>query len=250
MEALATREIAGAATPESAWRPFLEGLNVPDVTLPVTSRLVALAPHPDDETLACGGLIHSHVSAGGACLVVAATDGEASHGAGAIEQMQALAARRRREQLASAAALGLAQADVLRLGLPDGALGGHIPELERRLDAVLRPRDVLLTTWMLDGHPDHEACGSAAASVAMRRMTPLLQAPVWAWHWAAVADRRLPWARLRRLRLTPEVSAAKLRALACHDSQLQPRGEHIGPVLELPILERAARPCEYYFAQD
>ena len=64
-----------------------------------------------------------------------------------------------------------------------------------------------------------------------------------------MADRRLPRARLRRLRLTPQASAAKLRALACHDSQLQPRSEDAGPVLELPILERAARASEYYFAQ-
>ena len=41
----------------------------------------------------------------------------------------------------------------MRLGLPDGWLMTLRPVLEDRLLSILRPDDVVFTTWRLDGHP-------------------------------------------------------------------------------------------------
>ncbi|HEX2943304.1 MAG TPA: PIG-L family deacetylase, partial [Rhodopila sp.] len=44
-----------------------------------TGTCLILAPHPDDESLGCGGLIATAVAAGRAPLVVILTDGAGSH---------------------------------------------------------------------------------------------------------------------------------------------------------------------------
>jgi LmbE family N-acetylglucosaminyl deacetylase len=41
-----------------------------------SSRLLIVAPHPDDESLACGVLLQNAVEAGAAILVIYVTDGE------------------------------------------------------------------------------------------------------------------------------------------------------------------------------
>ena len=41
--------------------------------------LVVLSPHPDDETLGCGALLHDASSQGVSCHVVCVTDGSRSH---------------------------------------------------------------------------------------------------------------------------------------------------------------------------
>src|SRR6185295_14999243 len=38
-------------------------------------RLLVLAPHPDDEVIACGGLVAQHIREGRSVRVVVATDG-------------------------------------------------------------------------------------------------------------------------------------------------------------------------------
>ena len=75
--------IAGGGTPEKVWLAWPGLAQFKNATLPALcaarSRLVVLAPHPDDEILACGGLIALHLDAGGELLIVSASDGEASH---------------------------------------------------------------------------------------------------------------------------------------------------------------------------
>ena len=75
--------IQGQSTSETQWQPWLQQhLSRPKPFaqwLPDTARLVVLAPHPDDEVLACGALLALHTAPGGASLIVAITDGEASH---------------------------------------------------------------------------------------------------------------------------------------------------------------------------
>ena len=75
--------IQGQSTSETQWQPWLQqhlGRPKPFAQwLPDTARLAMLAPHPDDEVLACGALLALHTAPGGASLILAITDGEASH---------------------------------------------------------------------------------------------------------------------------------------------------------------------------
>ena len=244
------RAIRGEGTAESHWLgwPGLRALPRRQLRewLPAGVRLVVIAPHPDDEILGGGGLLAEHVAQGGAAAVVAVTDGEASHGGGGAH-VGRLAARRRRESASGLARLGVAGVAVHRLGLPDGGVAQHVDGLARVLAALLRPSDVALSTWRLDGHPDHEASGAAAAQACAAAACRLLEAPVWMWHWAAPGDARVPWEHLCGFSVPMHVRAAKEWAIAAHATQLEARGQALGPVLGRSVLARAVRDTEYFF---
>lgn len=211
-------------------------------------RLVVVAPHPDDEILACGALLHTQVMHGHACLVVAVTDGEASHAEAAGHDADALARQRRSESAEGLQRLGVPGQAVVRLGLHDGGLQHCADELQAQLAALIRPSDVVLTTWRLDGHPDHEACGRACAAACQVNGATLLEAPVWMWHWAEPWDPQVDWTRLTGIAMDADTLARKLHALAAHRSQLMPRSPTLPPVLDATLIERAGWDTEYFFA--
>lgn len=240
-------EIEGAGTPETAWRPYLEGLQLPALARdPAPERVVVVAPHPDDEVLGVGGLLALLAAAGTRIQLLAVTDGEASHPGGSLPP-HVLARLRIAETDAALAALGLPD-PVRRLGLPDGGGAG----LEQPvLDALRLPASTwLLAPWAGDGHPDHEAVGRACARAVVRDGARLLAYPIWAWHWAVPGDPRLPWARARRVALPAGVRAAKASAVDAFDTQIRPTGPLAGdaPVLPPHVLARFDRGWEMVFA--
>ncbi len=231
---------AQAATGEAAWQRFIDRLPMLRVT---GSRALVVAPHPDDETLACGGLMAELAARGVDVQVVAITDGEASHpGHGG------LGALRRAEQDRALGALGVAVAPI-RLGLPDGHVADHTVALTDRLTDWLTGSaggaDLVVAPWRADGHTDHDASGAAAAEAAERTGTRLLAYPVWAWQWARPGD--LASLAPARHGLSEGGLARKLAALGCYHSQTS---DMLGRVLlPEPVLARFRRPCEV-FADD
>lgn len=246
-----SRLIQDTSTLEPTWREWLAALAPPtralDAWLGRDDRLVIIAPHPDDEVLACGGLLFDHHARGGRSLIVAVTDGEASHAPSAQWDAVALAHRRNVERLAGLRALGLDAPDVVRLGLPDGRAADPRTRLTERLLALMAPTDVVVATWRLDGHPDHDAAGSAAAQASAVHGCRLIEAPVWMWHWAEPDDPRIPWHRLHALELGVPAVAHKRAALSAHVTQLTARDAGRGPVLDGAIIARALRGAEYFF---
>jgi LmbE family N-acetylglucosaminyl deacetylase len=242
------RAIRGDGTPAGVWSAWLNDLAPlslePLLQRNSASRLVVVAPHPDDEILACAGLLMTHGRDMSDSLVIAVTDGEASHPA-IIDPVQ-LAEVRRQESQAGLHQLGAGAAETIRLQLPDGGVGARVRELTGLLTRELRTGDVVVTTWRWDGHPDHEATGLAAARACASAGCMLLESPVWMWHWASPGDARVPWHRLRRLALGRDEVAAKLAALAEHQSQLTRRSDALDAVLGPDIRARAAWPCEYF----
>lgn len=240
-------------TPEWAWRPWLatlsEALLKREVLTLPAARLVVVSPHPDDEVLGCGGLLALHAATGQDCLVVAVTDGEASHRPLPVPGSVALAALRRAESTAGLQHLIAGAADVLRLGMPDSDVARHEQYLVQRLAHTLRHGDTVAVPWRLDGHPDHEACGRAAAKACARAGCRLLEMPIWMWHWSTPGDTRVPWHRLVALPLPTAVQAKKVLALRAHASQVLSRGAGVPPVLDDAMLARSQRPHEYYFAR-
>lgn len=239
-------------TPESQWAGCRRLAAVPPIEIhdliPTEVRVVVVAPHPDDEVLAAGGMLALAAEIGRDIALVAVTDGSASHPDSRLWSRERLAAERPRETHAALATLGVHPQTHVRLSLPDGGLAGQEAALAQRLQAVLRPRDVVFTTWQLDGHPDHEATGRATASAARQAGARCLQAPVWAWHWARPGDERLPWHRARRLRLPASVVCRKKAAVCAFISQLAPDpSTGAGPVLRTTTVDRAARSFEVFF---
>ena len=115
-----------------------------------------------------------------------------------------------------------------------------------RLAELIGRDDVLLAPWAGDGHPDHEACGRAARSVA----ETVLEYPVWAWHWAVPDDTRVPWERARRVDLDADAQDRKAAAVRCFGSQVDPIGPDPadGPVLPPRVLAHFRRSHEVVLA--
>ena len=248
------RLIQGDGTPDSAWQAWLASgqiaLGSMASFLNPNVRLVVIAPHPDDEVLACGGLMAMHLAQAGDICVIAVTDGEASHVASPLRHGHSLAATRCAERLAGLHQLGLKDSAVTRLALPDGLVAQHTLRLSSQLQRLLRPADVVVTTWRLDGHPDHDATGLAASWACCAVGCCLIEAPVWMWHWATPAHLLVPWQRLQRFELTLQACDRKQAALSQHVSQLDESRQANGAVLGKAIVQRAQRPVEYFFTSE
>jgi LmbE family N-acetylglucosaminyl deacetylase len=253
MGALERPVIEGPGTSEVDWQSW-PGLHA---TLSVSAgqlvpphrRAVVVAPHPDDEVLAVGGLLAQLARASCELLLVAVTDGTASHAGSREWPASRLACERPRESREAWRRLGLENPAALRLGLPDGRVAQSQARLVDALQAVLRPMDVVFTTWRRDGHPDHEATGRACVIAAERACAHCIEVPVWAWHWARPGDARVPWHRACRLRLDDETVRRKRDALAAFTSQLTADlSTGAVPILPSTTVERARRPFEIVFA--
>lgn len=225
---------------EVEWKHALSGLPVwgaPSVPLLVVS------PHPDDETLGCGGLIAAERRRGAQVLVAAVTDGE--HAYPGEEGGPALAATRRLEQQQALARLGVAPESILRFGLTDSDVAAKEPELVERLIEHLTPDSCLVAPWEGDFHPDHQACGRAAAEAAGRTGARLISYFFWTWHRGT--PQTIAGLPLASFPLDEELLRAKTEALACHRSQLERVGG--GPVLPPELLGPAQRPFEVFLVR-
>jgi len=246
------RAIRGEGTTETEWRnwPGLDSLPAIAVSqlVPEGSRAVVVAPHPDDEVLAVGGLLAQLAESGTPVELIAVTDGTASHRGSTEWPAERLAQARPRESLRALHRLGLDGIEPARLGLPDGGLRALRAVLAARLVSLLRPRDVVFTTWRRDGHPDHEATGEACALAAASAGARMVEVPVWGWHWSRPGDARMPWRHAFRLPLSEEAVRRKRAAVQAFTSQLRrDPSTGSGPVLRATTVQRAARPYEVVF---
>ncbi len=217
----------GSGTPEAVWEAWPALGSVPVLDLEPCRRAVVLAPHPDDETLAVGGLIAELLARGTTVVLLAATDGEASHPGSRVARPDELRAVRTAETSAALAALGAGLPGRLveqRLHLPDGGLTAREDELIRALAPLLGADDWCIAPLDGDGHPDHDSAGRAAAATCAATGARLLSYPLWVWHWAAPDDPRVPWERALRLPLPAQARRRKREALACYPSQTEPLG--------------------------
>ncbi|WP_284247414.1 PIG-L deacetylase family protein, partial [Methylobacterium haplocladii] len=95
-----------------------------------TGGLVVVAPHPDDESLGCGGLIALACAAGRAVRLVVLSDGCGSHTHSRTHPPERLRALRETETLNAVAELGLAAGHLSFLGLPDASVPSGGPDAE------------------------------------------------------------------------------------------------------------------------
>lgn len=217
-------------TAPAVWDRWAAGL---DLLLLEPEHVVVVAPHPDDETLGCGGLVASLVERGAEVTIVTVSDGGASH----LAQPD-LANWRRKEQAAAVAALGC-RAQPVWLGLPDGHLGAFADHVRSALVGPLRDADLIVAPWSGDGHPDHEIVGRASQQAAPRRAR-FVSYPVWLWRWGTPAD--VAHERCVRLDLAPSAQRAKATAMGCFPSQTTELAGDV--IVDSAMLDRFARPFE------
>lgn len=216
-----------------------------DVTEQISaSRLLVLAPHPDDETLACGGCIARLVGLGGPVALAVATDG--SYGNHHVHPAE-LGRVRRAELVSAVSGLGLDPRQVTWLGFDDGELGSEVDRLAEQVGDLVtsfRPT-IVLSPWAHDTHPDHAALGRAARIATAYSSVALLEYVVWAWtnplHLLRDSFRqrprgtgpggRAPGRTVPRRPVcvrTGGYLGAKVSALSAHRSQLGPSASELG----------------------
>src|SRR5690348_8843510 len=142
------------------------------LTFTSTDRVAIVAPHPDDESIATGGLIQAARASGAAVRVIVLTQCDAnvwrrrwSARRGRIDAVARArwGARRREEAREAMRVLGLDAGAAVFLGLPDLGLTSllmraepAVPTALRREFATFAPTCVVLPA-LGDRHPDHSA---------------------------------------------------------------------------------------------
>ena len=230
---LGPNRIDRPGTAEETWAswPALRRLPVADPR--AWRSVVVVAAHPDDEVLGVGATMGRLAAAGVRLRLIAVTDGEASH----PDRDPAWVGRTRTaESVAALDILGIRNAEVNRLRLPDAGLAAH----EGELIAILREQcagfDVCLAPWEEDAHADHETAGRAARRAACN----VLSYPIWMWHWAKPDDPRVPWHRACQIPLTAAEATRKTAAIEAFATQLTDRAG-AGPVLPAAIVAHFTR---------
>ncbi len=214
--------------------------------------LLVLAPHPDDESLGCGGLIAQACDAGLDLRVAILTDGTKSHPNSRSYPAARLRAVREAEAAEAVAALGLPPSRLLFLGYPDAAAprwGRTLRDAGDRLAALVRAHAIgtVIASWRHDPHCDHLAAHRIATRAC--RLTGARHLSYAVWGWTLPPARILPRTPIRGWRL--DVAAdlpAKRRAIACHRSQVTAliADDPAGFIVPQTLLELCCRPFETY----
>lgn len=190
---------------------------------------IVFAPHQDDETFGCGGLIALKREKGTRVKVVILTDGAAAAKASKAASREQIIQTRNEEVLAATATLGVEAEDVEFFLYPDGGLGllsdiDHDQAVERiaTLLKEFQPGEVYVT-HRHDMHTDHEAAYQMVTEAILRsRVTAdVLQYPIWL-VWLSGLGRRLRWRDLAGAVVLPihSVSDKKREAIGAFRSQL------------------------------
>jgi LmbE family N-acetylglucosaminyl deacetylase len=226
------------------------------LALKPSDRLLVLAPHPDDESVATGGLLQHALAVGSRVLVVFFTDGDNNPWAQRASELRwritaadraRFAVRRRGEAFRALERLGVSLESTRFLRFPDqGATNLLLKGDEGALDALtgmLREWQptVVVGPSLLDLHPDHSAL-AVMLSAALENV-PNTPAPrnhvrfmvhnpkLLAHHEGSVV---LPLSAAQRSR--------KRAAIACHRTQLVLRSTW--------LLSFARREERFYLAES
>ena len=225
-----------------------------------SDRVLMVAPHPDDETLATGGLLQRAQAAGAEVRVLFATDGEnnpwaqrAAEGRWRIgpRERERWGERRRGEALAALECLGVTPLRVAFMGYPDQGLqrlllAGDEQLIESLLAELRGFRPTFLASPAPDDlHPDHGAL-AVLIRIALSRLDPREARPREG-HYVVHHGPAALGVPALALALTPAERERKRGAILCHASQILLRrqallafaeGAEVFHLAGLPLAER------------
>lgn len=170
--------------------------------------VLVLAPHPDDESIGCGGALRQHVMDGDRVIVAFLSSGDRG-----IADVPPAAAAARREQEAERAAsvLGLSELHFFRF--PDGGMAEVVADAADRVGGLV---DSEQPDWIYLPHPgeahdDHRVTGLIVASAVPRDDEVVIRGyEIWT-----------PIAEPHEMDDITAVMPTKLEAIRCYESQLE-----------------------------
>ncbi|MBA2057172.1 PIG-L family deacetylase [Psychrobacter cryohalolentis] len=250
------RVIEGDGTSQDAWKNWSGLQDMPRFDIAKSfaphQRVCIFAPHPDDEVLGCGGLLQQLAANGNPIVLIHVTNGTQSHPNSQFYSQEKLNIIRPQESVKALEVLSVAhQVTTVALDLTDGNVFAQQDQFHQKLSTIIQPNDILITPFMHDGHPDHEATGQVVVSFAKQHHLVCYQVLIWAWHWAKPADSRIPWHCAMRVDLTTEQLQRKIEAIACFESQIT-ADDSTGnpPILSAQTIVRISQPWEVYLYES
>lgn len=225
-------------------------------------KTCVFAPHPDDESLGCGGLIALLRKFDLAVDVIVLSDGTLSHPNSRKFPSEKLRDLRETEMKNALRILGVSEDKITFLGYRDRS----VPQsgTDDFAAAVLKIKNLLVkinpqtivVPWRRDPHPDHRAAWQIVHSAVnsadiFDRKIKILEYPIWLWELAE--DNDLPLKdEIKAWRLNIEtVAEQKQNAIKAHVSQItdliddDPEGFRLSP----EVLRYFAVPYEVFLEE-
>ena len=152
------------------------------LSAPPGERIVVLAPHPDDETLGCGGTIKLLRESGKQVKVIFLTSGDqadpsnpASKIHHAEEHITDYSILREREAMKALKILGVSDYEFLRF--PDRKLDLHFESVIGRVLDIIKQyaADIIYSPSMIELNPDHRT--TAALAMEIQKIVMKTDAP-------------------------------------------------------------------------
>lgn len=215
------------------------------ISLLSSDRVLIVLPHPDDETLATGGLIQHVLAVGAVLRIVVATDGDRNPWPQRwIERRWRIDAegqrrwgrRRREEARAALNMLGVSETDVCFLGWPDGGLSEALMRDESTCDRLTEEIEAFGPTLVVapvfnDRHPDHSSLRVIVELAMARSVYAACRRLGYVVHGMPLTNSAM------KIPLTTQQQALKERGLEQHHTQMHLSARR--------LLEIARRP-EYF----
>ena len=199
------------------------------------SRLMLVAPHPDDEALACSVILQRAVRAGAAVHVLYATDGEDNPWPQRVveRRWRLKAADRKRwgklrrvEALAALGTLGVRPADARFLGLPDQRLTDLLITYSRsafeQFATCIKDWSPthLLVPSIHDIHPDHSAL-AVILRIVLGQLDHDSDLPKSIWAYNVHGKSAAFFDRAEKFCQSTTETRIKEQAIGCHKTQLK-----------------------------
>jgi len=173
-------------------------------------NVLVIAPHPDDESIGCGGAICLHAARGDHVEIIFLTSGEL--GLKHLPREQAWQIRER-EAKTAATILGVEALTFLRL--PDWFVSEEVEQAAAKLGALLRRKtpQIIYLPHAGEWHPDHRAALPVVRTALRAGEGPaptLLTYEIWT-----------PLSEYDLVEDITSAMASKVRAVRCYRSQLE-----------------------------
>jgi LmbE family N-acetylglucosaminyl deacetylase len=235
-----------------------QSLPLVSITEVMAESVLVIAPHPDDETLGCGGAIKLLCSLGKTVQVLVMSDGTQSHTNSRKFPTLALKHLREQETRRAMSVLGVESSHITFFQLRDGSIPASksagfnkaVGRLQDYLSAI-NPK-IVFAPWRSDPHPDHRATWQILqAALNQPSLSPrVIEYPIWDWDPAQRQSSQQGFRKAWRLDISGVVEAKK-QAIAVYRSQTTELidDDPMGFRLSAQMLSNFTQPWEIYLEE-
>lgn len=210
-------------------------------------RILIIAPHPDDEVLGCGALIHAAISRNRDVKVVLMTGGERLATNKKLTKEELIAKRRNLTKKANAT-LGLTPPNITFLDYKDGGISPEdTTQTERLINLIndFKPQQVFVSSYY-DTFADHIQCKQVLETIRHNHHIAFDLYEYLVWFWFFFKVRQLPRLLMREVYALPIPHEAKQEAVHIYTEELDETGTRISGELPTEMIEALLSKNEFY----